>query len=216
MQDKNKNIFLGIVVALVLLVVIGGVVYFATRKSVLAPVAPVEQQATSTSPVVMATTTPVTQVEVPASWRTYANAQNGISFKYPDTFNTAFASLTSNPPKLIVTSKGAHIDSKGCYSGLDAAGYSPVVESSVTINNVSFCLSVGSDVGAGQLYRSYYYTTEKNGNYISIGYIVHTPNGCDAYTNPLRSSCDDFFKKYDALVPAQLEKSVSTLTFSSI
>lgn len=144
----------------------------------------------------------------------YTNTQTGISFQYPSKFNSNFAAL-NNDPKVIVTSNKTNIDANGCYSlqtGKGEAGK----ESQVTIHNIQFCLSQGGDVGAGQLYQDYYYTTFKNGNYITVGYTIHTPNGCGVYEGTSQyDSCEAFFKNYDTFVLQPIQQSVATLKFAN-
>ena len=77
-------------------------------------------------------------------WLIYKN--NGVTFEYPEKFNTDYASL--NLQTMITSSDDSKIDAGGCYSSM---GPNPTKDSKVIINNIPFCLSTGGDVGAGQL-----------------------------------------------------------------
>ena len=124
------------------------------------------------------TSTPA-PISVPSSWKTYSGPIAGISFKYPNSLNPACAELQE--PTVTVTSAGdSKIDSLGC---LPASAERPIKSEKVTLNGINFCLSKGSDAGAGQLYRDYRYTTFKNNNYYTLGYVVHTSNGCGVFKN---------------------------------
>lgn len=146
----------------------------------------------------------------------YKNSE--MTFEYPEKFNTDYASLTL---QTIISNPGdSKIGSSGCYILND-----PVPkESHVTINNTQFCLSTGGDVGAGQLYNDYYYTVLKNGKYYTIGYAVHTSNGCGVYKNAddinapgneKYKECLDFGKNYDSIVMKPIQDSIATLKFTN-
>ena len=166
------------------------------------------------------TSTPA-PISVPSSWKTYSGPIAGISFKYPNSLNPACAELQE--PTVTVTSAGdSKIDSLGC---LPASAERPIKSEKVTLNGINFCLSKGSDAGAGQLYRDYRYTTFKNNNYYTLGYVVHTSNGCGVFknNNDVNSPSNDRYRaclscqqKYDGVVIPMIQKSVSTLVFNSL
>ncbi len=149
-------------------------------------------------------------------WKTYVDSNVGFSFQYPNKFYSDMASLNygqSGTPEVFTTSTSTSIGTNGCYVSPNAP--MPEKNSSVTLNNVNFCLSSSSDAGMSQLYTNYYYTTHQKGNYITIGYLVHTSNGCGVYSgDPIAASCNYFFKNYSDIVTKNIEKSLESLIFT--
>lgn len=153
------------------------------------------------------TQTPTDQT---AGWNTVNNSDMGFEFKYPTDFGSKYASFQS-VPMAVVTKDVSKVDANGCL--IESTLTSK--ESQVTINNMQFCLGTGSDPGAGQLYNSYNYTTVKNGNYITLEYLVHTLNGCSPYIDTSDyQPCTDFMNNYNNIVVKTIENSVSTLQFT--
>ena len=210
-QQKGFLVPLLIIIIVVLLVGGGIYVYLQNRyhNQVLeSSVGKNQELATSTAPI--------------PGWLTYTDP-SGASFQYPPSFNTTYASLDPNVPELIVTDSNYDLDSSGCYIG---SVNKDIVnkELQIVINSIPFCLSTGGDVGAGQLYTSYYYTTSHNKLYYTLIYVVHTSNSCSAYMNDpdvnapdnlKYRECLDTEKNYDSLVMKPIEQSVGTLTFSN-
>ena len=158
-------------------------------------------------------------VPVGITWKTYTDEQTGISLNYPSDFGNRWIRLqesSGEPLSVLITPTGANIDGNGCYQGTEttsAISGEYGADAQVTLNGMAFCLSKGSDVGAGQAYQSYYYTTKRNGEYITIGYVVHTPNGCGAVEgSPVYLSCEQSIGN-SKIVPQAIQKSVGTLRF---
>lgn len=153
-----------------------------------------------------------------AGWKTYTNSNLGISFQYPEKFNTTFASFNQPPTAIITTNGSKQIDTNGCYIdsvlvGTEVAGKN---DSLVTINGLRYCVSTYGDPGAGQLYTTSNYTFLKDGNYITLQYVVHTSYGCDAYMGtPNYQPCIDFGNNYDTIVVKPIKDSVATLKFTN-
>lgn len=148
-----------------------------------------------------------------SNWKTYTNTQYGFSFQYPVLFEGA--DLQGGLPQVFVTSTSTGIDiTNGCYKAVSGArGYAG--GSLVTLNGIQFCLSLSSDAGMSQLYRSYFYTTHRNGKYITIGYTSHTSNGCGVFLQgtPDYTSCEYYRENYSNLVIKPIQDSVATLKF---
>lgn len=149
----------------------------------------------------------------------YSN--NGMRFEYPIKFNTDYASLTVNTSvEKIDTTK---VDNNGCYPAISGSGkQSP--DSVLTVNSIKFCSTVSGDLGAGQLYTGYTYTTFRNGNAYSIIYSVHASNGCGAYEsspdlsspeNEKYNECLSAQKNFDSTVVKPIQDSISTFTFTN-
>lgn len=153
------------------------------------------------------------------TWRTYKDQQTGISFKYPmdfgmDTDANLMSSDSLGAPQVIVTPTAANIDTTdGCYVNNDSPqGFN---DSQATINGMSFCLSQGDDVSMGQAYHGYDYTIHHNGVYVTLGYAVHTSNGCGAMMgDPEYAVCSYYQGQYDSLVVPVIKESAGSLSFS--
>ncbi len=145
-----------------------------------------------------------------AGWNVVNNTDLGFQFKYPTDFGSKYASFQSVPTAMVISaSSNTKIDASGCYI---VDPQLPNKDSKVTINDLPFCVSTASDPGAGQLYNTSNYTTLRNGNYITLQYVVHTLNGCSPYMGtPDYQPCTDFMNSYNDKVTKVIETSVGTL-----
>ncbi len=146
-------------------------------------------------------------------WKTYTDQKLGLSFQYPASLNSNFATLNAVSASIV---PGKNLDANKCYvssvfAGTERAG---MTDSQLTINGMPVCASVFSDPGAGQLYTSYYYTFYRNGNYVALIYEVHTPNGCSAYTGTSNyQTCQNALANSNALIMQPIQTSVGSLRF---
>lgn len=147
------------------------------------------------------------------TWKTYADQQTGVSFEYPSDFGGGASASVQNPggvPKVLITPDNA-VDSHGCIPSTNGNG-KPGTESQLTINNIAVCLSTSEEAGMSQLYTTYSYTAHKNGEYITLQYIIHTSNGCGVFQgDPSLVSCQYFLGNFNHVVIKSLEKSVGSL-----
>lgn len=163
---------------------------------------------------------PDTAVKIDPATDLLVYKNNGIGFEYPANFNTNYASLTVQTKVEKVDSSKA--DSNGCYSTANEWG-NPGKTSVTTINGMRFCYTMGGDVGAGQLYRTYRYATSHGENVYTIDYVVHTSNGCGVYKNEddvnapeneKYKACMSFLgKDYENLVLKPIQNSIATFKF---
>ena len=187
--------------AIVLLVVVAAVVVFSMYFFKQNTPQQVQQQSNQQAQ---------QQPDITASWKTYTNIQYNFSFKYPADLGTQYANWNQDP----VANVSKTADSNGCNFGTEIEG--APVETKVTINGMQYCLATGGGVGAGQLYKAYNYTTLKDGNYVTLQYVVHTSNGCSAYMGTTNyQGCNDFMNNYKTLVEDVITQSVATLTFTN-
>lgn len=139
---------------------------------------------------------------------------NGIKFEYPTTFNTNYAS-----PMVEVSvekTDSSKLDSNGCYPVVGSETGRTGSASVVTISGTKFCYSTNGDVGAGQLYRDYVYTTFRGGSAYTIDYVVHTSNGCGVYYGePQYNECQNFESNYNSLVVDPIQQSIATFLFTN-
>lgn len=206
----------------------GGIYYYSQREAAFqtnlfryssqpTTVINQNQQVPTANPVVQV---PISSTNNSAGWKTYNDSQLGISFQYPASLNSNYASLVS----VSAISDNTKIDSKGCYEASSGRGgpWDDSKDTVVTLHGIAFCVSSGSDAAAGSARTSYYYTntTSRNGNisYITLVYTVGTSNGCGAlYGGSGYQACQNFFANdYNSIVIQPIQKSVSTLTFTRI
>src|SRR3989338_378405 len=153
-------------------------------------------------------------VNATPGFKIYTDTNYGFEFKYPESFNTSFASFQQTPSAVISKAGSGKIDKDGCYVSQDATNANIGVN---IINDMRFCLSEYEGVGAGQLYKSYYYTTFKDDNYITLAFVVHTSNGCGVYDAlPQQKLCETFMKNYDSIIVKPIQDSVATFKFTII
>ena len=146
-----------------------------------------------------------------SNWKTYTNNQYGLFVKYPTTLGNA----TISTPQIFATTTSSNIDSNGCYqSGLASGAGATGLQ--IIVNGIQFCQTNDLNPGAGMLSGDYYFTTHKNGEYITIGYPTFTSNGCGAAEGtPNYASCEDFENNYKTIVIQPLQQSAGTLTFTN-
>ena len=145
-------------------------------------------------------------------WKTYTNSQYNFSFQYPDKFDTQFTSFQEVPAVFIDKPGSDTISKDGCWISDDNESTNTEI---AIINDMRFCLSEYEGVGAGQLYKSYYYTTFKDTDFFTIVFLVHTSNGCGAYADSLQfQQCQDFMEDYDKIVLKPIQESVNSFKFS--
>lgn len=148
-----------------------------------------------------------------SGWKVYSDNQNGFSFQYPSSLQSTFASFQSSPVAIISSLGSSKIDANGCYVAYTAKG--TTTGTPVNVGSLRFCLTVGSDVGAGQLYHEYDYTTLHGSNYVTLQYVVHEPNGCGAYEGTTNyQACMDFEASHQAVVDNVIRQSAGTLVFT--
>lgn len=143
----------------------------------------------------------------------------GITFRYPTKLNTGYASLTveTHVEKVDPTK----LDANGCYPGMNGLG--TTASTTVTsMNHLKICSTISTDVGAGQLYTTYSYSTIRSGIVYTVDYVVHTSNGCGAYLgsedpgapeNNKYRECVEAQKNFDATVVAPIRESIGTFRF---
>jgi hypothetical protein len=153
-------------------------------------------------------------------WSIINDTVNKLSFKYPDSLAPTCATLQQRPEVIATLVKDAKVGPDGCYPTLNGS----LKRDNITLGGRDFCYSVSSDVGAGQLYYEYLYTTLKDDKYYTLRYVVHTSNGCGAYMNSNDPNSPDNARyrecvscqaKYDDVVIPLIKESVASLKFTN-
>lgn len=131
---------------------------------------------------------------------TFSDPLNGFSFQY---------SSESDMRGVYVTKNKTNIDTNGYYV-YERGGSVP---EPVVINGIIYKLSTFTDCGAGTCGTDHYYTTYRNGAYISIAYVTFTHN-CGAVDDQVaceQKQAEDFSKSMKAI-----EASLGSLKFTTV
>jgi len=137
----------------------------------------------------------------------------GLSFQYPTSLNSNYASIANPPEVTISVHQRQLIDMNGCYLGLTGSG-KPSADSKIILNNVKFCQSDDLSLGADALSGHYYFTTYYKTGYVTLGYKIGAPNGCGSLSGkPDYQSCENFENNYNSIVIQPLQQSAGTLIF---
>lgn len=127
----------------------------------------------------------VTPIPPTDNWLTYSNAAYGFEFKYPP--QSQIASQQNNFARIqLPIVPGTNLSEKYLEAVVtENAGVcqSPFATSSilatsetVNINGISFLKQTGGDAGAGNFYDWVAYSTLRNANCVSMGFVLHSLN----------------------------------------
>lgn len=219
-MKKTRKGFLSLPLILVVAVLIAsGGVYTYLHTDTASEVAIDDEKNHENEPVVATKETKVDKKpdlitsKADINWKTYTEdiAAWKLSFKYPEKLGQADIRA-----RAFITTK-EYFEQHGCYDG---SGFiNGFTISTTNINGQDYCISSTSDIGAGQLYREYYFSRPiKDSAYISDSYItlvykVHTTNGCGMYDGEAFQSCQKFQNNYEEVVLKPIVQSVATLKF---
>ena len=142
-----------------------------------------------------------------ASWTIFTDNADGYSYEHPADLtqnvlngNAAFSFTKSayfHWP-LLDDAKVTVVVAPACPKITDpAVGQTPV---QFTLNGYQFTRTIGSDVGAGQLYTEVAYDTQANGNCYHIDFLDHATDGAGFYVDDA-----SLIAKYDAQHVADLD-----------
>jgi hypothetical protein len=181
-----------IIFALAIVVVLG----FVVLKNIKARVNPVPQSATTTEVVhcdndaklcpdgttVLRTGNQCEFAACPSvygdvsQWRARKD-DNGVTFKYPETFGTNYITGNEWPPKFVVN--------KDVYS-CDTTATTSVSEQS--LNGHSYCVREQSGAAAGSTYTNYHISFPKDDKTVTMSFVIQTVQ-CLNYTGTEQSAC---------------------------
>ena len=171
----------------------GGVIPSATPLPTLTLAATPTPIITTETATTMPPPTPMPTLTVtPAhgNWVTYTDTVYGFQFQYP------LGSQSSDTHIMLPIAPGTNLSEKYldvnvaqnasvCTSPL-TSGYAPGSFTSVPVsfNGIAFVKESGSDAGMGQLHQWTAYSTMKNGNCISLSFVLHSTNPGNYPTPP--------------------------------
>ena len=146
-----------------------------------------------------------------ASWAIFVDNADGYSFEHPAdmTQNILNGSAVFSFPKnayfhwpMLDDAKVSVTVAPSCPKiTAVAAGQAPV---QFALNGYQFTRTIGSDVGAGQLYTEVAYDTQANGNCYHIDFLDHATNGAGFYVDDA-----SLIAKYNAEHVADLVSAVA-------
>ncbi len=150
-----------------------------------------------------------------AGWETYKSETDHVELRYPETFSGAVWNDENWPPTVkVLNSSDDPI--KDCGENIYAPGQ-VVPRESKTINNLTYTIYEGSDVGAGNLYSDHCYVLNKDDKYYVVDFVIHSINGCgNGNCGPVcGTNRENACKNFDMIkeIEQPIENIVSTLRF---
>jgi hypothetical protein len=160
----------------------------ATPTPTGTPLSPTVTPTPTGTPTVTPTATGTT-TSSRSNWSIYLNSRYGFSFKFPPGSSVVSQTDNSGEVQLPLLTAGTNLVSK--YLEVTVLENSPTncsgpyggTASNVTINGIAFVKEVGQDQGAGQIHDWEAYSTVRNNNCITMGFILHSTNP-DNYPTP--------------------------------
>ena len=118
-----------------------------------------------------------------AGIKTATDEKTGLTFEYPEKITASFISTASWPPEISTR--------EGKFSCLeDSSGKPPIAGSGLTaVNGHEYCVRLSGEGAAGSTYIDYYYSAERNGEVVSIHFVLRYPQ-CANYDDPKKSQCE--------------------------
>lgn len=156
------------------------------------------------------------QIDQTAGWKTYTDAVNGITFQYPNKFNSDYIALHQKPFVIVNSKSGGSIDENGCLVTINDIPTDSGTPTIFTSGNLSFCISHSSSGAAGTFYDTYYYTTYEQGKYYTFEFVVSRVD-CGVYgdaANAKFKACTNDENDYGFIVSKPIQQSVSTFKFT--
>lgn len=123
-------------------------------------------------------------------WKAVGDPDQGIIFQYPERLDTKYIAPTEWPPKIKVEEKN--------YTCIEnpAALILPGETRQVTIDGRLYCAHTETGVAAGSTYRTFTYTTEKDGKLLTLTFTLRAPQ-CANYDDPSRTECEAEEARFD-------------------
>lgn len=117
-----------------------------------------------------------------ASWKTFSDAQQGVSFRYPEHLPTTFISAQVWPPMIAVTSQKFFCQERGLEIIMGST-----VEQRI-IHGRTYCVTTESEGAAGSIYTTYTYATIYGAKLTTLHFTLRFIQ-CMNYDEPNRTQC---------------------------
>jgi hypothetical protein len=143
------------------------------------------------------------------SRKTYFDSNNIFSFTYPTYFGTEFAEFKKEPLGFVSPQGSVRIDASGCYF---PEKFIIMSKSSSSIGEKVFCITALDEHHSERIYRTYWYTTQRDAAFITLEFVVNLSNNCNEHAQTSKfNECAIFMESYEEIVVKSLESSVATL-----
>ena len=185
-ESKQKWIIL----AVVAVVVLGGMVYFVWPKAPAStqPIACTQEAKICPDGSAVGRTGPncefaaCPEANANSGWTTLTDATSGISFQYPKPFPAKYITPAEWPPKAAIMDGPFTCNETG--SEVAAAGQTV----KRAINNRDYCLTKQSEGAAGSTFATYTYTTAKSDKVFVLTFTLRAVQ-CANYEEPQKTEC---------------------------
>jgi len=200
LNSKNK----GIAVAIVLLILIGGIVWFVwpkhpsgsdndvacTQEAKLCPDGSYVDRTGPDCEFAACPDASSTPNDGNGLWRTMTDASSGVTFSYPATLTTEYTTPVDWPPKVAVFDKAFSCTQAG--DEYSQAGRTI----RRTVDDRTYCVTTESNMGLGSVLTQYAYATEKNGQLIIFTFSLQAGE-CDHYDGAEQTACNNERESFD-------------------
>lgn len=125
---------------------------------------------------------PCPAIDVTKTWTTFADAQRGILFKYPQDWGTTYIHPVDWPPQVEIMSAPFACTEGG--TEIARAG----ITAKTLINGTEYCVTKESEGAAGSIYTNYAYAFAKDNKTIIFTFTGRAVQ-CDNYDDPQKTAC---------------------------
>lgn len=134
-------------------------------------------------------------------WKEYSG--DGISFQYPETLTAKYISTQEWPPAVKIESGDF-----SCVETPQEKSSLMEITSQRIVDNRIYCVNVENEGAAGSVYSSYVYTTPRNGQLVSVSFVLRYLN-CGNYEEERNQACTNEREVFD--IDATVDRIVQTI-----
>ncbi|HRY76826.1 MAG TPA: hypothetical protein P5524_01535 [Candidatus Paceibacterota bacterium] len=134
-------------------------------------------------------------------WKKYNG--DGISFQYPEKLTTKYISTQEWPPTTKVESGNF-----SCVETPQEKSSMLEITSQRLVDNRIYCVNVKNEGAAGSVYSSYVYTTPRNGQLVSVSFVLRYLN-CGNYEEERNQACTSEREAFD--LDATVDRIIQTI-----
>ena len=123
-------------------------------------------------------------------WQISSDSKSDITFKYPEKISADYITPQDWPPKVLVSDKPF-----SCIESSETKALQDKVVKKYIAGRI-YCITTSSEGAAGSTYVEYTYMTDKNGELITVNFILRYPQ-CLNYDDPRQTECKDEQQSFD-------------------
>ncbi len=120
---------------------------------------------------------------VPQDWKSFADSNTGVSFRYPENFGTQYISIVDWPPAAAISNGTSTCVAAG--SAIAPAGRTEPR----TINGRDYCVNEESEGAAGSVYTQYAYAFARENKTVILTFTLRFVQ-CANYDDPQKTACE--------------------------